>query len=135
MTQTVTPKDAVRLLGYEEFNKERQEEEKERKPVTLKVVGGKEPPEDGNYFTDMEIGTIFLVRSKQNLSDYNLGLFRLEQKTPKSAILRTPSIPQSLYIIPINFCKIWSLYEVQGIIEDKDIEEAIAIAKDTEKDT
>lgn len=104
-----------------EFNQD-QEQEEEIKRVSLKIIdGGKQPPLDGNWLKDLETGTVFLVRLKNNLNDFNLGLFRIEEKTEKSVILRTPSVQQSIYVIPQVFCRMYDLYETLAVVSDKDI--------------
>lgn len=100
------------------------EEEKDNSPMTLKLItGGKGPPStDGNWFTDMDIGTLFLVqakaRSPQSANDFNLGLFKLvgkEGATQRVMVLACASVPEPLYVDPVRFTNVYNLYEVLGV--------------------
>lgn len=89
------------------------------------ITGGKEPPDDPNnpdWLSKLDKGTVFLVQDKLNPNDFNLGLIRLLNKTDKSATL---AIKQGEAIIeafvnPLRFCKKYSLYEVLGVLFDQD---------------
>jgi len=99
-------------------NIEEQEKELTNVVELRSITGGKQPPEDGNYFTNMAVGTIFLVRNKQDLRDPNLHLFYLRGKTEKAVILSTPTIPQLMYQIPMVFCGKFDLFETIGFVEE-----------------
>lgn len=118
-----------------EFNdeQEEQQEEKESNVVDLKLIGGSNNPPDGNWLAGLELGTMFLARNKQNRNDYNLGLFRVVEKTEKSVVVRNPQIAYNLYLVPEVFCKAYDLHENLGVIEEKTIEDIEAFHKAMEE--
>lgn len=102
----------VQLLDFEE-----QEEKEINNVVDLKLVGGSNTPPGEDWLVNLEVGTVFLARDKKNLSNYNLGLFRLMEKTQKAVVLKTPALPTNLYILSNLFCRDYSLHEVIGVLE------------------
>lgn len=94
------------------------EEEKETNVVSLQLItGGKEPPTGDTWLDKLDIGTVFLVKAKAML-EQPLGLFWLLGRTPKAAILKTPSVQDKIYYDPNTFCRQFILFENLGSIEE-----------------
>lgn len=101
----------------------KQEEKEEETMVDYKLnLGGKEPPVDGNWLTPLEIGTIFLIQDKTN-ADFNLGHFKLVDKTEKACILASSVLPQPIFVNPFRFCQKYNIFENLGIMKEEDIKE------------
>lgn len=102
-------------------SEEKDEEEKETKQVSLKLItGGKEPPQStGNWLKDLEDGSVFFVQNKVDLRDFNLVLFRLEGKAgtnDKVICLRSPNLPKEFYVDPHRFCNQYNLHHTEGVM-------------------
>lgn len=83
------------------------------------ATGGKEPPADGNWISQLDVGTIFLVQRKNAGAEFALGRFVLVGKTSKTVIVMAPNNPQIQDCWnPVRFCRQFDLYEILGIIED-----------------
>lgn len=93
------------------------EEERLKRMVDLKMVGGSNNPPDGDWLSTLEIGTVFLVSDKIDLRQFNLVVYRLVGKTEKSYILRNPSVPQNIYV-KSSFCNSHNLHEKLGLVLD-----------------
>lgn len=86
---------------------------KEQMPELKLLEGGKNPP-NGNWLSELDTGTMFLVQDKTN-HDFLLGAFKLVNKTEKAVMLVNSSVPNPVFVNPMRFCNKYSLYEVLGI--------------------
>jgi len=123
------------------------EKENSRKMPELKLLpGGKRPSDPTNWISELDIGSMFLVKKKASMLEFQLGLFKLSEKTDKYAIIiHTSSPTEPLFIDPIRFCSVYSLVDVLGIIapeypkEEEDTkdtkEEEVSLVDLTKKDT
>lgn len=95
-----------------------EEQEERKKVVDLKLItGGKEPPEGGeSWIEKLDVGSCFLVRDKSSPLEFNLGLFRLAEKTTKAVVLQTPHVAHNLYVDPVRFCNRYMMYENLGVM-------------------
>ena len=110
-------KTDLKLIKNDKFE-EKELDEEENKVVDLRLVpGGKEPTDPGNWLSELEEGTVFLIRDKHT-ADFNLGLFHLIKKTDKSVLLFTNVNTEIYtYVDPRRFCNKYVLHEILGKIE------------------
>jgi hypothetical protein len=106
------------MKGTLTTSQDQEEEGEEKKVVDLRLItGGKEPPDGGSSWLEkLEVGACFLVKEKNNPLDFNLGLFRLAEKTSKAVVLNTPHVPHNLYVDPVAFCNKYRMYEDLGML-------------------
>jgi hypothetical protein len=113
--------DVVRLINN---NKEQEEETMGDIEYLRTVTGGKEPPQDGNWLSQLEKGSIFLAEPKRNPQDFTLGEFILMDKTERSVLVASPTTPgQRLWWNPVRFCGQYALREVLGVLGESSQEE------------
>lgn len=106
--------------------KDLKEEVKATGPKLVLLPGGKEPPTTANCWLErFEIGTIFIIQSKNDPMDFTLGLFKLvgvEGIQSKAYILMSPSMEKPIYVNPVRFCNKYSLYDtVAVVVEPTDV--------------
>lgn len=96
------------------------EEAKESNVVDLKLIGGNNPPMDGDWLSPKEIGNCFLAVPKNERSNYICGLFRVVGKFEKVVVLASPSSPTNLYVIPRRFCVAFDEQENLGNMQEQE---------------
>lgn len=94
------------------------EDEERNKIVSLQLItGGKEPPSTGeDWLSKLPEKALFFVQ-KKNSADFALGLFWKESHEGKVVKLRSPMLPEPLYVNPSRFANAYSLYEDCGIVQ------------------
>jgi len=92
------------------------EKDNERMAELKLITGGKTPPADGNWLSELETGTVFLISDKQS-NDFTLGLFKLVDKTDRTVTLFTPSHKEPIYVHPIRFCNRYNLWETLMVLK------------------
>jgi len=103
------------LTLYEEENMENKligfEEAKKRL-----ALAPKDPvPPGGNWLSQLEQGSEFLVIDRRNPTDFVLGLFKLlKHESDRTVVLFTPQMQLPVYVDPVRFCGKYSLHENLG---------------------
>lgn len=108
------------------------EEEKEEQ-MTLKVIGGNGGGIDRDWLSKLELGSIFLIQDNQS-ADFNLGHFKLVDKTEKACILASSLSPNPIFVDPARFCQKYRKFEDLGIFVDEAIA-ANAAAEEEDDET
>lgn len=100
--------------------------EKDIKVVALQVVGGRDTgnTDDPNWLLKMEVGTIFLIKDKGNVKEFNLGQFQLIEKFEKSVLL-VSSLNGVIktFVDPVWFCSKYQLWEILALATQQEQEE------------
>jgi hypothetical protein len=109
----------IHAMGKAEVIKPK-EEETENNIVDLKLLqGGKEPPKGDDWLSKLDEHTLFFVQRQNAPMEFSLGLFWKETHEGKVVKLRSPMLPEALYVNPIRFCNVYTLYENCGIVDYK----------------
>jgi hypothetical protein len=108
---------------------QQEKEDDEDKKVTklISIPGGKVPPEDGDWLSELPVGTVFFAKSKQHPSKMDLMQYHVDYKWRKTVQLMVNLNQEHEVYVPVDpkeFCKQWSLHEIvpnlmTGIEEDE----------------
>lgn len=83
------------------------------------ITGGKGPTEGGNWLNSLDVGTVFLVKSKKG--DPGLQLFRLVWKKKKAVRLENPENPNEFGFFDSDlFCKFFDFFVEMDTVENDD---------------
>ena len=108
----------------------KKQEEEENMLEGKLLTGGKGPSDSTNWLENLEIGTIFLIEDRQS-ADFNLGHFKLVDKTEKACILASSVLPQPVFVNSFRFCQKYRLFEDLGTIKE---EEDTKVLKDPKEE-
>jgi len=96
------------------------EKEQENNMTELKaIIGGGTPP-NGNWLSELEVGTIFLAKDKTS-ADFSLMYLCLIDKTEKSVKLASPELPHPRFVDPSRFCQKYMWHETLGVVKEEDL--------------
>ena len=110
--------DELKTAQNSEIEEKSIDEKKDNVIPFRLVPGGKEPTDPNDWLSELETGTVFLIKDKNNHHDFNLGQFCLLRKTDKSVMLSSPTMEVPFYVVPRRFCSRYSLHEILGKVEE-----------------
>lgn len=87
--------------------------------VTLMTAGT--GTDDTSWLAKLPVGTIFLI-SDMKSADFNLGHFKLLERTDKGNCILVSSISQQpIFVNPGRFCQKYAMAENLGIFIEQDV--------------
>lgn len=103
--------------------------EQDNNMAEFKTIIGGSTPSGGNWLSELEIGTIFLVKDKTS-ADFALQRLCVLDKTQKSVMLGIEREPGPRFVDPNRFCQKYMWHETLGTIKDEDGKELGDIPSD-----